>query len=180
MPSVFTHAAVPLALWCASTRGRVSTRLLAAGVAAAVLPDADVLGFALHVPYADAFGHRGASHSLLFSAVLAALALTLHRPLRAGPAQAAAFVFACALSHPLLDAFTSGGLGVALWWPWSEARLFAPWRPIRVSPFANGFFSARGLQTVLSELRWVWLPLTLAVLGWRLLPHRSPAGSRTP
>ncbi|MPT23479.1 MAG: hypothetical protein E2577_10995 [Starkeya sp.] len=86
MPSVFTHAAVPLALWCASARGRVSARLLAAGVAAAVLPDADVLGFALHVPYADAFGHRGASHSLLFCAVLAALALALHRPPVASPA----------------------------------------------------------------------------------------------
>ncbi|WP_313255686.1 metal-dependent hydrolase [Stenotrophomonas acidaminiphila] len=180
MPSVFTHAAVPLALYCASRRGRISARLLCAGMVAAVLPDADVLAFALHIPYADAFGHRGASHSLLFCAVLAALALALHRPLRAGPAQAAGFVFACALSHPLLDALTSGGLGVALGWPWSDARLFAPWRPIRVSPFANGFFSARGLQTVLSELRWVWLPLALAVLGWRLIHSRSPAGSRTP
>lgn len=180
MPSVFTHAAVPLALWCASERGRVSARLLGAGVAAAMLPDADVLAFALHVPYADAFGHRGASHSLLFAGLLAALALLLHRPLHAGRRQALVFVFACALSHPLLDAFTSGGLGVALWWPWSDARLFAPWRPIRVSPFANAFFSARGLQTVLSELRWVWLPLALAVLGWRLIQYRSPAGSRIP
>ena len=171
MPSVFTHAAVPLALWCASTRGRVSTRLLAAGVAAAVLPDADVLAFALHIPYADAFGHRGASHSLLFAALLATLAALFARSLRAGRMQAAAFVFACALSHPLLDALTSGGLGVALWWPWSEQRLFAPWRPIRVSPFANGFFSARGVQTVLSELRWVWLPLCLCVIGWKLVQH---------
>jgi len=180
MPSVFTHAAVPLALWCASERGRVSARLLGAGVAAAMLPDADVLAFALHVPYADAFGHRGASHSLLFAGLLAVLALLLHRPLHAGRLQALVFVFACALSHPLLDALTSGGLGVALWWPWSDARLFAPWRPIRVSPFANTFFSARGLQTVLSELRWVWLPLALAVLGWHLIQYRSPAGSRIP
>ena len=43
MPSVFTHAAIPLALWCASERGRISGRLLGAGVVAAVLPDADVL-----------------------------------------------------------------------------------------------------------------------------------------
>ena len=176
MPSVFTHAAIPLALWCASGRGRISGRLLGAGVVAAVLPDADVLAFALHIPYADAFGHRGASHSLLFAALLAALAALFARSLRAGRMQAAAFVFACALSHPLLDALTSGGLGVALWWPWSEQRLFAPWRPIRVSPFANGFFSARGLQTVLSELRWVWLPLAVAVVGWKMM--QSPAGTR--
>ncbi|KRG64103.1 membrane protein [Stenotrophomonas humi] len=180
MPSIFTHAAIPLALWCASERGRISPRLLGAGVIAAMLPDADVLAFALHIPYADAFGHRGASHSLLFSTVLALLAAVLARPLRATRVQATAFVFACALSHPLLDAFTSGGLGVALWWPWSDSRLFAPWRPIRVSPFANNFFSARGLQTVLSELRWVWLPLFLCVLGWKAMQHRAPVEIQHP
>jgi len=180
MPSVFTHAAVPLALWCASERGRVSARLLGAGVAAAMLPDADVLAFALHIPYADAFGHRGASHSLLFAAVLGLVACALSPWLRASRVQAAAFVSACALSHPLLDAFTSGGLGVALWWPWSEQRLFAPWRPIRVSPFANNFFSARGLQTVLSELRWVWLPLFSCVLGWKLVQHHAPTDQTSP
>ncbi|WP_173644242.1 metal-dependent hydrolase, partial [Xanthomonas citri] len=73
MPTIMTHAAVPLALWCASERGRISPHLLAAGVAAAMLPDADVLAFALHIPYADAFGHRGASHSLLFASIIALL-----------------------------------------------------------------------------------------------------------
>jgi inner membrane protein len=173
MPSVFTHAAVPLALWCAADRGRIPARLLLAGSAAAMLPDADVLAFALHIPYADAFGHRGASHSMLFATALGLAALLGHRLLQAGRVQAATFVFICALSHPLLDALTSGGLGVALWWPWSHERLFAPWRPIRVSPFANGFFSLRGLQTLYSELRWVWLPLTLAVVGWKMI--QSPA-----
>ena len=180
MPSVFTHAAVPLALWCASERGRISARLLGAGVAAAMLPDADVLAFALHIPYADGFGHRGASHSLLFAILLAALAIPCARALQASRIQAAVFVFICAVSHPLLDALTSGGLGVALWWPWSEQRLFAPWRPIRVSPFANNFFSARGLQTVLSELRWVWLPLFSCVLGWKLVQHRAPTDQTSP
>ena len=115
MPSIFTHAAIPLALWCASERGRISTRLLGAGVVAAMLPDADVLAFALHIPYADSFGHRGASHSLLFATLLAALAIAFAKALRASRLQAFAFVFICALSHPLLDALTSGGLGVALW-----------------------------------------------------------------
>ena len=215
MPSIITHAAVPLALWCAADRGRIPPRLLGAGVIAAVLPDADVLAFALHIPYADAFGHRGASHSLLFALVLAVLAAVLaffgsRRPWSAPPCQpslaspghaypsvgrgrpwsaglcqprlastvqAAAFVFVCAASHPLLDALTSGGLGVALAWPWSEHRFFAPWRPIRVSPFAPQFFSARGLATLLSELRWVWLPLAGAVIAWKLI-HPAPAAPR--
>lgn len=46
MPSIITHAAVPLALWCAADRGRIPPWLLAAGVVAAMLPDADVLAFA--------------------------------------------------------------------------------------------------------------------------------------
>ncbi len=201
MPSIITHAAVPLALWCAADRGRIPPRLLAAGVIAAMLPDADVLAFALHIPYADAFGHRGASHSLLFALVVAALATlllsfgsrrpwsavlcqprlasTTARSTAASTAQAAAFVFVCAASHPLLDAMTSGGLGVALAWPWSEHRFFAPWRPIRVSPFAPQFFSARGLATLLSELRWVWLPLATAVVAWKLI-HPAPAVPREP
>lgn len=195
MPSIITHAAVPLALWCAADRGRIPPRLLAAGVIAAMLPDADVLAFALHIPYADAFGHRGASHSLLFAGVLAALAAVLaffgsRRPWSAVPrqprlasttstVQAAVFVFVCAASHPLLDAMTSGGLGVALAWPWSEHRFFAPWRPIRVSPFAPQFFSARGLATLLSELRWVWLPLATAVVAWKLI-QPAPAVPRNP
>ncbi|PTA73184.1 MULTISPECIES: metal-dependent hydrolase [unclassified Stenotrophomonas] len=201
MPSIITHAAVPLALWCAADRGRIPGWLLAAGVAAAMLPDADVLAFALHIPYADAFGHRGASHSLLFACLLAALAAlfaffgrrrpwsayvcqprlapTTVRSTMASTLQAAVFVFICAASHPLLDAMTSGGLGVALAWPWSEQRFFAPWRPIRVSPFAPQFFSARGIATLLSELRWVWLPLAGAVVAWKLI-QPAPAAPRDP
>ncbi|HEL5026544.1 TPA: metal-dependent hydrolase [Stenotrophomonas maltophilia] len=213
MPSIITHAAVPLALWCAADRGRIPPRLLAAGVIAAMLPDADVLAFALHIPYADAFGHRGASHSLLFACVLAAVAAVLAffgsrrpwsaprnsgsrrpwsavscqprlTPTKAGPTvastlQAAVFVFVSAASHPLLDAMTSGGLGVALAWPWSEQRFFAPWRPVRVSPFAPQFFSARGVATLLSELRWVWLPLATAVVAWKLI-QPAPAAPRDP
>jgi len=97
----------------------------------------------------------------------------------ASTVQAAVFVFVCAASHPLLDAMTSGGLGVALAWPWSEHRFFAPWRPIRVSPFAPQFFSARGLATLLSELRWVWLPLAGAVVAWKLI-QPAPAVPRDP
>lgn len=191
MPSIITHAAVPLALWCAADRGRIPPWLLTAGVVAAMLPDADVLAFALHVPYADAFGHRGASHSLLFAGVLAMLAAlwcvvfqprlapTQRGPTLVSTVQAATFVFVCAASHPLLDAMTSGGLGVALAWPWSEHRFFAPWRPIRVSPFAPQFFSARGLATLLSELRWVWLPLAGAVVAWKLI-QPAPAVPRDP
>ena len=177
MPSIITHAAVPLALWYAADRGRISYRLLAAGAAATIVPDLDVAAFALGIPYADALGHRGASHSLLFAGLIALLGAALHKHFRAGRSQAAAWLFVCAVSHPLLDAVTSGGLGVALLWPWNDQRFFAPWRPILVSPFANGFFSARGMATLLSELRWVWLPLFVGATLWKTIQRGEERGS---
>jgi hypothetical protein len=43
------------------------------------------------------------------------------------------------------------GLGVALLWPWSNYRFFAPWRPIPVAPIGAALFSARGLEVMLTE-----------------------------
>jgi inner membrane protein len=73
-------------------------------------------------------------------------------------------------SHGLLDTLTSGGLGAALWWPFDNARIFAPVTPVRVSPIGMGFFSARGVETLISEAKWIWLPsiaIALAGMGLR-------------
>jgi len=127
MPTVFAHALVPVAIGLGLGRRCVPARLLIAGAAAAMLPDADVVAFKFGIAYADALGHRGASHSLVFALLLGALAACFHRPLRARAWTAFLFVACSVLSHPLLDMLTNGGLGVALLWPWSEQRFFAPW-----------------------------------------------------
>ena len=141
MPTVITHAVVPLLIGAAAGRRTISPRLLAAGAIAAMLPDADVLAFKFGVAYADAFGHRGATHSIALALALAALAACAWRLLRTTPGRAFVFVGLAALSHPLLDALTDGGLGVALAWPMSAERFFFPWRPIEVSPIGARFFS---------------------------------------
>ncbi len=170
MPTIFAHAAVPLALGLGLGLPAIPRRLLLAGVVASILPDLDVLAFRFGIAYADTFGHRGASHSIGFALLMAALALLLARRLQAGRAAAALFVGVCTLSHPLLDMLTNGGLGAALWWPFSDQRLHAPWQVIEVSPIGRRFFSARGWEVIQSELVWVWLP-ALAVAGalwwWR-------------
>ena len=74
-------------------------------------------------------------------------------------------------SHGLLDAFTNGGKGVGFFLPFDTKRYFFPWRPIRVSPIGYHFFSKEGLETVWSEVLWVWLPTT-AVVGSVLLYRR--------
>ena len=169
-----THAIVPLAIAVAAGRQRISPRLALAGAGLAMLPDADVVGFALGIEYADTWGHRGASHALAFAGLVAGAVCLMWRAARS----AGAFLFlAFAMaSHGLLDAMTSGGLGPALLWPVSDARIFAPITPIRVSPIGADFFSARGVVTLVSELTLVWLPcLALAGIGW-LIRSRARIG----
>ena len=127
-------------------------------VALSMLPDADVVAFALGIPYAAPFGHRGATHSLLFALVAGGLVGAAARSPRL-------FAVCAALvaTHPLLDALTDGGLGVALFWPLSNERYFSPWRPIPVSPIGAGFLSWRGVRVVLAELQF-FLPVYVAAL----------------
>ncbi len=72
------------------------------------------------------------------------------------------YLFVATASHGCLDALTDGGLGVAFFSPFSNARYFFPVRPIRVSPIGIGAFVAGDLLAVLtSEIRCVWLPSAL-------------------
>jgi len=162
MPTILSHPAVPLALGAGLGARAIPPRLLAAGVVACVLPDADVIGHALGVPWGSDFAHRGFTHSLPFALGLALLGAAAWRRLGAPPLTVLSFLFAAGASHGLLDACTNGGSGIALLWPLSSERYFAPFRVIEVSPIGVvRFLSARGLDVLASELVWVWLPAAL-------------------
>lgn len=120
--------------------------------ALSLLPDADVIGFRFGVAYADPWGHRGATHSLAFSALLGVVVGLLSMPLRLPAVRTGLFAALVLVSHPLLDTLTDGGLGCALLWPFDLSRHFAPVTPIPVAPIGRAFFSARGLQVALAEL----------------------------
>lgn len=166
MPSVFTHPAPALALAAGLGQNVIPPRLAAAIVIAAVLPDLDVASFAFGVRYAEAMGHRGLSHSLVFALAAAAVAASAAPLLRAGRVTAFLAVLFAVLSHIFLDAATTGGLGVAFFWPFDGTRHFLPWRPIVVSPFSpKAFLSEWGLRVILSELRWVWAPCFIFALA---------------
>jgi inner membrane protein len=122
--------------------------------ALAMLPDADVLGFALGVPYGAPFGHRGALHSLAVAVAIGIAAAIVARA-RAPGARAVrlgVYVGLVVASHGLLDAMTDGGKGVALLWPFTAHRYFFAWRPIPVAPIGAGFLSMRGLRVAAIEL----------------------------
>jgi inner membrane protein len=165
MCSVITHPIVTIALAVLLPSDTVSPGLMLAGAACAVIPDLDVLGYQCGIPSGHMLGHRGVTHSIVFAVTLGAL-LT-YAFFRHSPDPRVIFLYLCisTLSHPFLDMLTNGGRGVALFAPFSNARYFFPWRPIEVSPLSvRRFFSARGVQIMRSELRWVWLPSAGVVL----------------
>ncbi|MES2296599.1 MAG: metal-dependent hydrolase [Pseudomonadota bacterium] len=176
MPTIFTHAVLPIALGIGLGARRIPRRLMAAGAVAAMLPDFDVLAFKLHIAYADTFGHRGATHSIAFALLVGAAAMLLARRLRARPSVVFLFMAGSAFSHGVLDMLTNGGLGVALAWPLSNERLFLPWRLIEVSPIGMRFLSSRGWQVIQSEMLWVWLPA--ACMAAALVWIRAAGGAR--
>lgn len=160
MPSLITHVVAATALGQASKPpwGR-SWRLWFLAALGSVLPDIDVIGFRLGIPYGSFWGHRGFLHSLAFAA-LAAIILSLFLDCRPRDRwKPILLLFVVIASHGVLDAFTSGGLGVAFFSPFDLHRYFFPWRPIRVSPVSvRAFLSGRGLAVLRSEILWVWLP----------------------
>jgi len=136
--------------------------------ALSMLPDVDVVGMALGVPYGAPWGHRGATHSLVMAGGLGvAFALLVRGRSHRGTTTTALLAMAVAASHGLLDAMTDGGRGVALLWPLTTQRYFLPWRPIPVAPIGLGFLSGEGLEVAGWELV-MFLPLFAYALWPRL------------
>ena len=168
MPSVFSHAIAAAAIGAVAIDGPRRLPIWGLGAVCAIVPDLDVISFLFGVPYNHVLGHRGLSHSLLFAVGLASVMTAVvrrARPAAHGAARLWIFFFLATASHGLLDAMTTGGLGVAFFAPFSDARYFLPWQPIVVSPISiSGFFGRRGLRVMWSELGWIWLPAALVIL----------------
>ena len=154
--------------------------------ALSMLPDADVIGLPLGIPYGAEFGHRGAAHAIVVGLVAGALlgggwaGLRARFGLPAAP-RLAAIVGAFAMtSHGLLDIFTYGGLGVALAWPLSLDRFHAPWRLFPAVPIGIRFFSEAGMRCVGIELLWFFPLLLWAFRPWHRGSHASRAGAGAP
>ncbi|ARU03672.1 metal-dependent hydrolase [Comamonas serinivorans] len=175
MPTVFTHLAPPIAAALALGSARVPPRMLLVGMLAAVLPDLDGLAYLTQLSsslYGSFWGHRGFTHTLGFAVLMGVLGLWLCRLWQGKPWQGFVWLMACTLSHPLLDMMTSGGAGIALFAPLSNAREFLPWRPVRVSPIsASQLLSSRGAAVLLSEFQYIWMPLLLIGLSGFALRH---------
>ncbi|MDM8549814.1 metal-dependent hydrolase [Desulfobacterales bacterium HSG2] len=168
MPSVVTHTVVGIAAGKIFANEKMPARFWILSVFCAVVPDADVIGFYLGVPYGHFFGHRGFFHSPFFGLILSLLIVTLffsqEKTFSKSWLLYALYFFLTTASHGVLDAFTNGGLGIALLSPFDNTRYFFPWTPIRVSPLSlEAFLSERGVRVIASEVLWVWVPVIFLV-----------------
>jgi inner membrane protein len=178
MASIFGHTVLGATLGAVLLPERQHWRWWLLAAACAFLPDADVIGFKFHVPYASLWGHRGLTHSLLAAAVVASAlsCLAWLRRNNGSPpvARLWALLFLATASHGVLDALTTGGLGVAFFSPFDQQRYFFSLRPIQVSPIGiRNFLGPRGLRVLSSEALWVGFPCLCILLMRRAIYRRS-------
>jgi inner membrane protein len=171
-----------LALGTAFASEHWPRKAYAIGALCAVLPDLDVIGLRLGVPYGSLFGHRGLSHSLLAAGLVGSMTLLLCFQRKQWTLPLACYLILATASHGVLDAFTSGGQGVGFFAPFDSTRHFFPWQPIRVSPLTlSRIFSTRFWTVLGSEMRWIVGPAMLFSLltvtakraFWRLRETRK-------
>jgi len=170
MPTFMTHALTGAAVSGAMFPLRGTLSLAALSALSAAVPDIDILAFYFGIPYEHWLGHRGFTHSLLFAALWGLLAAAPFMVGQTSPIKLRLYLnfFLVTALHGLLDAMTSGGLGVAFFAPFDNGRRFLPWRPVRVSPIGiGGFLSRRGAIVLHSEFTFIWLP-SLALMATAL------------
>jgi len=175
--SIFSHAVTAVALGTTYSPSPSSSRFWVLSIACSILPDIDVVGHAFGIPYRSVWGHRGITHSFAFAIVLTLVVVGLAFPQveRLSPSwwSLVVYFFAITASHPILDAMTNGGLGVAFFAPFENSRYFLPWRPVEVSPIGvRAFFTARGLAVLYSEFLWIWIPSAVWIAAVWLI-HRA-------
>lgn len=163
MPTIITHGFVGL-IGGKIFSEKEKAKFWILSVLLPIIPDFDVIAFRFGIPYESMLGHRGVSHSIIFALILALIVMfAAFREIHFGEKrwfQYFVFFFLIALSHPVLDAFTNGGLGVGLFIPLDETRYFAPFRPIEVSPIGiRRFLDGSAFFVLFSEFVWVWIPL---------------------
>jgi len=162
MASLFGHGLLGYTFAKVLPKKQLNTLILIA-VISAILPDIDVLSFKLGIPYENWLGHRGFTHSIFFAVLWAILCAFIF-----GKQNKIIFfvvVFLATLSHGVLDAMTTGGLGVGFLIPFDNSRYFLPVRPIQVSPIGiKNFFSKWGIKVILSEMVWIGVPCVIVLL----------------
>lgn len=161
MASLFGHGLVGFTLTKIAS-AKASKVLLFLAIVSAILPDLDVVTFG-KIPYTHPFGHRGFTHSIVFALIWAVILAFIFT--KAKRILFFVVIFLSTISHGVLDALTTGGKGVGFFIPFNNARFFFPWQVIKVSPIGiSKFFTNRGVQVILSELKYIGIPCLIVLI----------------
>ncbi|WP_024770439.1 metal-dependent hydrolase [Aquimarina macrocephali] len=173
MASIFAHGFTAYAFGKSFSKEIYTKKLWILGIICSILPDADVIGFKFGITYESFWGHRGFSHSLFFALLLGVIVTFIFYSKKTFTKTGAALILyftICTAFHGVLDAMTTGGLGIAFFSPFDTTRYFFPWRPIQVSPIGlSNFFSIWGIKVLLSELIWIVIPTSIYILVIRYI-----------
>ena len=169
MATFLVHAALPIVAKRAfRVRDGLDRRVLVASVIAACAPDLDVATLALEVPESSPWSHRGVAHSLALAAVFAlAAGLVAFRRLDVGSREwfrVVAFVAGAGASHGIVDAMTAAESGVALFAPFSDARVLFPWKLLPSPKLGlEEYLGFWGVLTIANELLFAIVPVMIVV-----------------
>jgi inner membrane protein len=165
MPSVFGHSLAAWAFKNAVFPKKYDWKLVVLACACACAPDLDMLAFQFGIPYLSQWGHRGWTHSIVFSIAFGWLISWIFYRKSADFQRITVLLIVSTLSHGLLDMCTNMGRGIALFWPFSQERHFFGWRPIHCSPLSIYDFRGEWAMKVLaSEVIYIGLPSMAIVL----------------
>ena len=178
MPTIIAHSFTGVVSGLAVYEKSFPKRFWLFSIICSIIPDADVICFELGFSYGHFLGHRGFFHSLFFACILGSFMGILFMGAK-NPEWKKRLFFAVYFSflislHDILDAFTNGGLGIALLSPFDTTRYFSPFTPIKVSPInPYTFFDGRALNILKNEVLWVWLPSVCIALVFRYIVSRT-------
>jgi len=186
LPSIFGHAVAGIALGVAFADEKTPRRTWALGTFCALAPDVDWFTAFLKVHPGNYLAHRGITHSLLGAVLIAASVLLFGFKREQRNLKVGTYLLLASLSHGLLDACTSGRIGVAFFYPFSSSRWACDWQPIQDAPLP--FWS--GLQlpflgALLGEMLWIGIPASILAISvqlfrrnsdWQALPEVEPEG----
>jgi inner membrane protein len=168
MPVVISHSLVAIVFGKIFAK-KTGIKFWVFSIICAILPDIDVLMQYTGLPYGHMLGHRGFFHSIMFVLILAfIIVITGFHEIKRLSKEWWSFVvyfFLIGLSHTILDAMTSEGIGVGLFMPFDSARYFLPVRPIRMSPFSIlRFLKTDSMRILVSELILIWIPSVMSLI----------------
>ena len=152
MPTIVSHSLIGI---FASKIFKISNKpkFWVLSIICPALPDIDMIGYYLGIPYDHLFGHRGISHSIFFALLIGFVVYFLFFRKENLSRSKSLIIFIyfsfITMSHGLLDMLTDATHGIPFFAPLDNTRYFFPYRPINAPSLDVEYFLREQLLEVL-------------------------------